>query len=280
MPGAGVAVHETTVVPIFDLREVERRVEEAMVGVYRLVVAGDGTYQFVRSYRPLWARILAGITAVPLLGGGLLFLLVRRSEACTISVTPGPRGAMVGLNGTILPLSRDVLRAALSRLEHRPHLTTEHPLPSPSLASSVGASPHAAVDDVQEATMHRSQPGPLRPLTVTTQPVDAILVFDSGQVVPLTTTVLVGRDPAPMSAADTNAQLASIADETFSISKTHFAVGLDEAGLWIEDRNSTNGTAVFGAAGERETLLPGERRQLPLGAVVSFGERRVQLKSP
>jgi predicted component of type VI protein secretion system len=68
-------------------------------------------------------------------------------------------------------------------------------------------------------------------------------------------------------------------DAGLSVSKTHFAVGPDRDGAWIEDRHSTNGTTVLNGAGQRLSLTPGQRTLVASGALILFGDRQVEMGS-
>lgn len=104
-----------------------------------------------------------------------------------------------------------------------------------------------------------------------------VLAFDTGQVVPATALVVLGRDPAP-SAGDVEPLLVAVEDPDLSVSKTHLAVGLDAGHLWVEDRGSTNGTSIEGPDGAATGVQPGVRVAVPAGATVRLGERRFALR--
>jgi pSer/pThr/pTyr-binding forkhead associated (FHA) protein len=89
--------------------------------------------------------------------------------------------------------------------------------------------------------------------------------------VPLGATVLVGRDPAPRAGESVGA-LVAVDDPARSVSKTHLTVGVDGAGAWVVDRNSTNGTVVTLPDGQRILCVPERRVRLVVGASVRFGD--------
>lgn len=97
------------------------------------------------------------------------------------------------------------------------------------------------------------------------------LSFDTGEVVDVTGPGLVGRAPEP-AAGEVVEHLVPIADPDRSVSKTHLAFGLNLDGVWVADRESTNGTRVV-----TQGRAPIEVGQAPIpvadGSVVQFGER-------
>jgi len=57
-----------------------------------------------------------------------------------------------------------------------------------------------------------------------------------------------------------------------SVSKTHAELGVDEAGLWLVDRGSTNGTTVEAPGAAPVRANPGERVRVPAGSVLRVGD--------
>ena len=107
--------------------------------------------------------------------------------------------------------------------------------------------------------------------------VGVLLQFDNGQVIRLArTVVVVGRNPVARE-SDAGPQLVALDDPGHSVSKTHFACGDDERGVWVEDRNSTNGTSVTDRRGRRATLTPGRRTRVAVDVTITFGDRHVVL---
>lgn len=308
--GAGTKVHVSLDVPESDLTNLGRRVSSAMTSLppYRASPPSGNTYQFVRSNRPRWATVLACVTAAPTLGGGLLLLLVRRSEVCTVSLSRGPSGAVVTVNGRILSSHLEALRSALSepRADYSPGQGAEavtrrrgDAAPPTSLGhgmpdrhEAVPAAPAAAgpalpawqgmiarISQLPPSGSEATERHPVMSPQATPFSLRPVLVFDSGLRVPLTSAVLVGRDPAPMVPGDAGAYLVRLDDAGLSVSKTHFAVGPDRDGAWIEDRHSTNGTTVLNGAGQRLSLTPGQRTLVASGALILFGDRQVEMGS-
>jgi hypothetical protein len=103
--------------------------------------------------------------------------------------------------------------------------------------------------------------------------VQTTIRLDTGEVLAPGFFALLGREPA-MGDGDPPAEMIRFDDPKLSVSKTHLALGIDDQGLWVMDRNSTNGTTVIEVSGERITCTPGDRRRVRAGSIVQFGQRR------
>ncbi|MGX1703302.1 RDD family protein [Microbacterium sp. NPDC055357] len=97
----------------------------------------------------------------------------------------------------------------------------------------------------------------------------AVLVWDDGTRTAVYTRTLFGRNPG----REEGAVVASVRDETLSLSKTHFEIGSNAAGPYVADRHSTNGTTLVRDGG-RQVLAPGVQTALRPGDVLEFGDRR------
>ncbi|MBL8932057.1 MAG: FHA domain-containing protein [Kineosporiaceae bacterium] len=95
---------------------------------------------------------------------------------------------------------------------------------------------------------------------------------DTGEQGTLDRLLIVGRAPTRQP-AETDAVLLSVNDPSLSVSKTHLAIELDAAGLWVTDRNSTNGTWIDEGRGALRPVPAGQRTPVPPGARVLIGER-------
>lgn len=104
------------------------------------------------------------------------------------------------------------------------------------------------------------------------------LRFDDGQVHEVTGVVLIGRNPAG-GAGESVDQLIPFADMGRSVSKTHLHLTVDSSGVWVTDRNSTNGSAVTPRGGERQRLEPGQPVLAAHGSTVHFGDRHFTVTS-
>ncbi|ACL39325.1 RDD domain containing protein [Pseudarthrobacter chlorophenolicus A6] len=128
--------------------------------------------------------------------------------------------------------------------------------------------PH--VDDDVERTQ-------VRPGTAGPAPVAVLRIrLDDGRDFQLDRSVLVGRNPVG-SAGEQHAQLLAVDDPGRSISKTHLHVLTDGAGIWVTDRNSTNGSAVTTPDGLRTPLAAGVPTFVSPGSSVHFGDRTFYL---
>lgn len=114
-------------------------------------------------------------------------------------------------------------------------------------------------------------------------------VFDDGSVIQIDRVFLVGRDPAvPVADAECpdgswhrsadEIRLVALADSTRSVSKTHFAMGVDQSGPWVVDRHSTNGTWIENPCGAVTGCRADEQYHLVAGSLVRFGERHLRVE--
>ncbi len=100
--------------------------------------------------------------------------------------------------------------------------------------------------------------------------------LDDGRDFQLDRNVLVGRNPVGR-AGEQQAQLLAVDDPGRTISKTHLHLLADGAGIWVTDRNSTNGSAVTTPDGLRTPLPPGVPAFVNPGSTVHFGDRSFHL---
>ncbi|WP_168223509.1 RDD family protein [Pseudarthrobacter sp. NIBRBAC000502772] len=100
--------------------------------------------------------------------------------------------------------------------------------------------------------------------------------LDDGRDFQLDRNVLLGRNPLGQ-AGEQQAQLLAVSDPGRSISKTHLHLLTDGAGVWVTDRNSTNGSAVTTPDGRRTSLQPGVPAFVSPGSTVHFGDRSFHL---
>ena len=121
--------------------------------------------------------------------------------------------------------------------------------------------------------------GPCAPRIV--EPVWQLHLPD-GSVVPLSGTVLLGRNPGA-DARFPGAQLIPVPDPSKSMSKTHAALELTDDGLWVHDLDSTNGVWAVEAGtasdpdGDVTEVRPGLRTQVRPGWTVELGSVAVRL---
>ncbi|MET3706204.1 putative RDD family membrane protein YckC [Arthrobacter sp. UYEF6] len=100
--------------------------------------------------------------------------------------------------------------------------------------------------------------------------------LDDGRDFQLDRNVLVGRNPLGQ-AGEQQVQLLAISDPGRPISKPSLPLLTDGAGVWVTDRNSTNGSAVTTPDGLRTPLPPGVPAFVSPGSTVRFGDRSFHL---
>lgn len=148
------------------------------------------------------------------------------------------------------------------------------PVASPvaqALVAPAFPAPAAPVhDDDLDRTQMRGGPTSPAPLAVLR------IKLDDGRDFQLDRNVLVGRNPVGQT-GEQQAQLLAVDDPGRSISKTHLHVLTDGAGIWVTDRNSTNGSAVTTPDGRRTQLQPGVPAFVSPGSTVHFGDRSFHL---
>jgi len=154
------------------------------------------------------------------------------------------------------------------------------PNPAPSAAPApapVAAGGNAPVGGRGEAARTVQQ---ARPAAVATAAQGAGLALraDSGELLDIGPFCLLGREPAPRD-GDPPAVLVPFQDAKLSVSKTHLAYGVDEYGLWVVDRNSTNGTSIIDPFGRRVPCPPEAREYVAVGAQVQIGQRRLTVEA-
>jgi uncharacterized RDD family membrane protein YckC len=102
-------------------------------------------------------------------------------------------------------------------------------------------------------------------------------VLDDGRRVVVDRLVLLGRNPQP-APGEEDAELIKIADETRTVSKLHLAMGVDESGLYVVDRGSTNGSTVTTPGGATRRCVPGETVYVNPGSIVSMGDHWLEVR--
>jgi uncharacterized RDD family membrane protein YckC len=137
-------------------------------------------------------------------------------------------------------------------------------------AQTAPVHPGTHADDDHDRTQVRGNTG--APVTV------ALLRIrlDDGRDIELDRTALIGRNPAGHPGED-SVQLIPVADPGRSISKTHLHLLAGNGGVWVTDRNSTNGSAVTTPDAIRTALAAGEPTHVRPGSTVHFGDRSFYL---
>lgn len=101
--------------------------------------------------------------------------------------------------------------------------------------------------------------------------------LDDGREIVIEGLVLLGRNPQPQPGEE-GAQLIKLADETRTVSKSHLAIGLDSAGLFVVDRGSTNGSTVTTPVGVSSRARAGEIVHVDEESVVSIGDHWLRIR--
>lgn len=151
-----------------------------------------------------------------------------------------------------------------------PAASSFHPPVTPAITLPVPDSGAAHPDDDLDRTQMRGGAAFAVPVAVLR------IKLDDGRDFQLDRNVLVGRNPVGQT-GEQQAQLLAVTDPGRSISKTHLHLLTDGAGIWVTDRNSTNGSAVTTPDGRRTPLRPGVPAFVSPGSTVHFGDRSFHL---
>ncbi|HEU0181653.1 MAG TPA: RDD family protein [Agromyces mariniharenae] len=146
---------------------------------------------------------------------------------------------------------------------------TPPPIAAPSASSAAVASPGApavAASAAVPASAAATAPTPsLAPA--------AVFAFDDGSRLDASGTGLLGRRPARAEGDPAGTLLVPLADDSMGISKTHARFDVDDAGIWITDRWSRNGTSVAAPGRAPVELVPGAPTRVDGGTKVELGGR-------
>jgi uncharacterized RDD family membrane protein YckC len=155
--------------------------------------------------------------------------------------------------------------------------------PTPAVVAPTGAPPSVVPAPRPDPGYRQPSPQPssapsapppdeLRPPAT-----DWVAVLDDGRRVNIDRLVLLGRNPRPQPGEE-DAQLVKIADETRTVSKLHLAIGVDQAGLYVVDRGSTNGSTVTNPGGASKRCQPGDVVYVGPGTIVSMGDHWLEIR--
>lgn len=114
-------------------------------------------------------------------------------------------------------------------------------------------------------------------VTIAKTNVGKCLRLDTGDVINVTSAVVLGRNPVP-AGMWAQADVVPVADPNFSISKTHLAVRVDGQYMFVTDLGSTNGTSVVAPDGSRTHVLTGAMVPVTKGYSIVFGDRRLEVE--
>ena len=100
---------------------------------------------------------------------------------------------------------------------------------------------------------------------------------DRPEPVPVDRATLLGRNPAAIDGIR-DAALLPIEDPGRSVSKTHALLEPEETMLWVRDLDSTNGVRIVPPAAAPVEVRPGERVEVPPGAVLELGDYAIRVE--
>ncbi len=168
-------------------------------------------------------------------------------------------------------------RAPDQRPQVQPSPVPAVPTPRPVVAPTSGP---AVVPSPEPRPSHQAptSPSAAPPTGEARPPVSGwVAVLDDGRTVSIDRLVLLGRNPRPQPSEE-DAQLVKIADETRTVSKLHLAIGVDQAGLYVVDRGSTNGSTVTNPGGASRRCQPGDVVYVDAGSIVSMGDHWLEIR--
>jgi len=294
----------TTVSTTIELRRLDRASAATIAiravcasGTYTAVTVGEGVYQFSRVYRPKWATISGWALTVGLLGAGYWLLLIKRTEACTMWVSEDRASVRVTLVGGLLAdvyervcqafdevegisgPSCDVNNYEDEAFDMRDDLLAYRAFRRfPTVTREVRpevidltAAERDEIDRFDFAAPDRwSSPFP----TVLDLPE---VRFETGEQVRVMGVVYVGRDPWHRDANGRAVERLAVDDPTGTVANTHFSMGADRAGLWVEDLFSTTGTMVGVDRQSARRAWPLEHTAVSAGETIFFGDRSARV---
>jgi hypothetical protein len=104
-----------------------------------------------------------------------------------------------------------------------------------------------------------------------------IILPRSGQIVPISGALYIGRNPA-RTADRQDAELLAVDDPAKSLSKTHALLEVENGVLWVHDLDSTNGIFIVEPDASVIDVEPGNRAAVPAGAELELGEYVVRVE--
>jgi hypothetical protein len=285
--GAGTRVSTT-----IELRRLDRVSAAAMAigtisanGTYEATTVGEGVYQFSRVYRPKWATICGWALTIGLLGAGYWVLLIKRTEACTMWVTEDRATVRVVLAGALLPNVYERVCSAFDEVEGTRGPSSEvndsegaafdkgDDLLAPRVFRTSLTLAPAEIDLTADEPDEIDLVPPVRAPTPSSTVLDLPEArFETGEQIRVMGTVYVGRDPMHHDANGRAVERLAVADPTGTVAKTHFVMGANLGGLWVEDLFSTTGTSVGVDAQNARNARPLERIAVSPGQKIFFGD--------
>jgi hypothetical protein len=227
----------------------------------------------------------------------------RRTEFCTIRAIQEPQRLVVTLSGHLGPNAMDAVRAAVHGIGSEPvsgpEVESFQASQQPSTSSFMPPTDWFVTADTQLASPPPPTPQPpagdlLPPPTAA--PVasekahdtvlrssggprmvqrEALIRVGNGPEQPLSGILLIGRAPQPRPVDPTNTQTLQVADA--AMSKTHLALGRTGDDIWLEDRNSSNGTQWNDQSGRERSATPDVRVVVDLPCRISAGDTVISI---
>lgn len=136
----------------------------------------------------------------------------------------------------------------------------------------ITAPPPRNTPEVATAAQAEDDAGETRVRPVASSTPTFRLTFDDGRQEDVSALALIGRNPAGYD-GEMISRLISVHDTSRSVSKTHLHLRVGSEGLWVTDRNSTNGSAISSPSGATARLTGGTPALAEVGSRVHFGDR-------
>ena len=234
-------------------------------------LAESPTYGPVATYAPVPGGSAGSTARAGRSAGSTARAVPGGSTGSTARAAGGPTGV------TAPPAPPPQPLAPPPGLGYPPH--TDQPYaPSPSQRSNPASVTPLPVPAPDERSATETRPiSPQPPAEPAPENQDWHAVLDDGRRVVVDHLVLLGRNPQP-APGEEDAQLIKIADQTRTVSKLHLAIGVDEAGLYVVDRGSTNGSTVTTPGGATRRCEPGEAVYVNPGSIVSMGDHWLEVR--
>lgn len=219
--------------------------------------------------RPVgWGRVLLRWLVFAVLGvTGLGLLLLIAS----ILVSPRRQGWHDRAASAVVIVER-----ALAPRAPRPATLRTAAPTTQGQAPAAGSAP-------QHETGPTSEPFPTEPVPVGNAGARRTILdgwvaeLDDGREFAVRGLVLLGRNPQP-GEGEADAELVKLPDESRTVSKTHLALGVDDAGLFVVDRGSTNGSTVTPPGEPTVPVGPFHAVSVGEGSVVSIGDHWLRIR--
>jgi uncharacterized RDD family membrane protein YckC len=248
--------------------------------------------------RPVgWGRVLLRwlvYAALSATGIGLLLLLAsvlvsprhqgwhdRAVKAVVIVQRPlAPRSSRSRTSGAAAPANRRTTSTAAPKNDAPRQAPVSAPVPAPTtaVAGDPAIGPELAPLAAEAPGAENAEPEPTGGDPERRTIVDGwVAELDDGREIVVRGLVLLGRNPAP-GEGEADAELVKLSDESRTVSKTHLALGVDDAGLFVVDRGSTNGSTVTPPGQPTVPVGPFHALSVSEGSVVSIGDHWLRIR--